>query len=289
MVLRFILLILFLNLAVLANTFAQDKIILKSGKTVEGRIIERTDKYVKIDFCGIELKYYLDQIEDVITQKEMRLSKPDGQGLPSPKVVARKTFLDEVWGYSLEYPDDWSVMPREELKGVMLFGIRPAEDFLVSLQLQAGSFSPFHVKGVSGLADLLETCLKPSLELKREFIKPVNLKYLSGYLLRYTYKTVEVISLGPGGEGNIYLPIKVNLDYYFFSPLFSSGGNDRRAFLIELTSVEFDEPTAEVDSFKNRAKCYQINNYLKERNRKLKEKYWQAQEIVNSFVIKENV
>ncbi|MCX5705006.1 MAG: tetratricopeptide repeat protein [Candidatus Omnitrophica bacterium] len=35
---------------------------LKSGKTVEGKIIEETDKYIKLDFEGVLLTYFLDEI-----------------------------------------------------------------------------------------------------------------------------------------------------------------------------------------------------------------------------------
>jgi len=42
-----------------------DTITLKSGRTVEGKIIEKTDKYVKIDLQGIELTYFIDEIEKI--------------------------------------------------------------------------------------------------------------------------------------------------------------------------------------------------------------------------------
>lgn len=40
-------------------------IVLKSGKTVEGKLIEKTDKYIKIDFQGLPLTYFLDEIENI--------------------------------------------------------------------------------------------------------------------------------------------------------------------------------------------------------------------------------
>jgi len=46
-----------------------DTIVLKSSKTVEGRIIEKTDKYVKIDFQGVELTYFMDEIERIEGEK----------------------------------------------------------------------------------------------------------------------------------------------------------------------------------------------------------------------------
>lgn len=40
-------------------------IILKSGKTVEGKILEKTDKSIKVDIDGIAITYYLDEIANI--------------------------------------------------------------------------------------------------------------------------------------------------------------------------------------------------------------------------------
>ncbi len=40
-------------------------IVLKTGQTIEGTIIEKTDKYVKIDFQGAPLTYYFDEIANI--------------------------------------------------------------------------------------------------------------------------------------------------------------------------------------------------------------------------------
>ncbi len=42
-----------------------DTILLKSGQKVEGKIIENTGECVKIDFLGVELTYYKDEIASV--------------------------------------------------------------------------------------------------------------------------------------------------------------------------------------------------------------------------------
>jgi S1-C subfamily serine protease len=42
-----------------------ETITLKSGKTIEARIIERTDSYIKVDIKGIPITYYLDEIEAI--------------------------------------------------------------------------------------------------------------------------------------------------------------------------------------------------------------------------------
>ncbi|MBM3251389.1 MAG: hypothetical protein FJZ11_01230, partial [Candidatus Omnitrophica bacterium] len=55
---------LILSLFLQNNTFAET-IVLKSGKTIEGKIIERTDEDITIDFYGVPVPYFLDQIESV--------------------------------------------------------------------------------------------------------------------------------------------------------------------------------------------------------------------------------
>ena len=40
-------------------------IILKSGQKVEGTIVEQTDKYVKLEFQGVQLVYYNDEITSI--------------------------------------------------------------------------------------------------------------------------------------------------------------------------------------------------------------------------------
>ncbi|MDD4183552.1 MAG: DUF6263 family protein [Candidatus Omnitrophica bacterium] len=46
-----------------------ETVVLKSGKTIEGKIIEKTDKSIKVDIEGISLTYYLDNIESIDGKK----------------------------------------------------------------------------------------------------------------------------------------------------------------------------------------------------------------------------
>ncbi len=46
-----------------------ETIILKSGKTIEGKLIEKTDKYITIDFYNVHLTYFNDEIESIDGQK----------------------------------------------------------------------------------------------------------------------------------------------------------------------------------------------------------------------------
>jgi len=51
---------LFLPVAIFAEV-----IVLKSGKTIEGPIVEKTDKFIKIDIYGVKSPYYLDEIKTI--------------------------------------------------------------------------------------------------------------------------------------------------------------------------------------------------------------------------------
>ena len=49
----------------LSLVYAQSTIVLKSGREVKGRLVEKTDGYVKVDVDGIELTYGIDEIESI--------------------------------------------------------------------------------------------------------------------------------------------------------------------------------------------------------------------------------
>ena len=50
-----------------------ETVILKSGKTVEGKLIEKTNMYIKIDLQGVPVTYFLDEIESIDGKKEARI------------------------------------------------------------------------------------------------------------------------------------------------------------------------------------------------------------------------
>jgi len=51
-------------LGFIGRTYAE-VVVLKSGKRIEGKIIERSSDHIKVDFYGTTLTYYLDEIEGV--------------------------------------------------------------------------------------------------------------------------------------------------------------------------------------------------------------------------------
>ena len=60
--------ILLLVLCFPASLFAET-ITLKSGKTYEGKILERTDEYIRIELYGIPVTYFLEDIESIDAEK----------------------------------------------------------------------------------------------------------------------------------------------------------------------------------------------------------------------------
>jgi hypothetical protein len=56
-----------IGLALFINpkTVFSETLILKSGQKIEGKILEKTEEYIKIDFQGVTLTYFLDEIENI--------------------------------------------------------------------------------------------------------------------------------------------------------------------------------------------------------------------------------
>lgn len=68
-----------ISLSFLSFVFAET-IVLKSGKKVEGKKIEQTDDYIRIDFYGVPLTYYFDEIESI---DGVTINLPQNQEKPS--------------------------------------------------------------------------------------------------------------------------------------------------------------------------------------------------------------
>ncbi|HNX80540.1 MAG TPA: hypothetical protein PKL77_00140 [Candidatus Omnitrophota bacterium] len=75
-----------------------ETIILKSGKTVEGTIIEKTDQYVKVDCYGVGNPYFLDEIKSI---DGMPVSLTTEKAVPVAQKQARPFVLSV--GSTLDY------------------------------------------------------------------------------------------------------------------------------------------------------------------------------------------
>jgi hypothetical protein len=79
-----------------------ESIYLKSGKTVEGKIVEKTDQYTKIDIGGMVVTYYSDEI-----------GKAEGAGattqLTQQPVSAAEgeLYVNDKYGFKIRLPRGW--------------------------------------------------------------------------------------------------------------------------------------------------------------------------------------
>ncbi|MDD5356047.1 MAG: hypothetical protein PHY56_05895, partial [Candidatus Omnitrophica bacterium] len=97
----------------LAQTISYaETIVLKSGRTVEGNLIEKTDKYIKIDFQGVPLTYFFDEIESIDGEK---INSTSGSGILSQplKVTEEKNIKsDKGFGAQLWLTDDMEFVKK---------------------------------------------------------------------------------------------------------------------------------------------------------------------------------
>ena len=91
-------------------TFAET-IILKSGKSVQGKIITKTDKYIKIDFQGVPLTYFFDEIESIdgkepsVSVTKEAASKNNTAGQLEPKSSSLNSQKDGL--FKINVPKGW--------------------------------------------------------------------------------------------------------------------------------------------------------------------------------------
>lgn len=100
---RLVIPLLVLSLCFPTLIFAET-IVLKSGKTVEGKIIEKTDESVKIDFHGVELTYFIDEVERIETD-----------GIDSGKIDENKDAVWLIQRNAVEYIEKGQLDKAEEI------------------------------------------------------------------------------------------------------------------------------------------------------------------------------
>lgn len=82
-------LVLFISILLCANAYA-DSITLKSGRKIEGKIVERSAEWVKVDTNGVKLTYFLDEVNDINGE---RISVTIKEVAPAPTVKTVQTEL----------------------------------------------------------------------------------------------------------------------------------------------------------------------------------------------------
>lgn len=107
------------------SSMKADTIVLKSGKTVEGKIIERTDKYIKIDFQGVLLTYFNDDIRSIREQKPSAgssLKSEEDSGSGEKHIQKDGLFsisIPKGWHWK-EKPGDIMITNPEEKAGIAI-------------------------------------------------------------------------------------------------------------------------------------------------------------------------
>ena len=82
----------------LMGTLHAETILLTSGKTLEGKVIETTEEYIKVDFYGVELTYELKDVETIdglapeafVVKAKTHEAAPDAS---DTKEISRKQIL----------------------------------------------------------------------------------------------------------------------------------------------------------------------------------------------------
>jgi len=72
---------------------------LKNGDTIEGKILEKTDKYIKVESAGASLTYYLDEIESINNDQLSRVVDATTPGEIIGKVKATYKSLETFKTY----------------------------------------------------------------------------------------------------------------------------------------------------------------------------------------------
>ena len=117
---KIILLVLIGSLLSVSSVYAET-IVLKSGKSVEGKLLEKTDKYIKIDFQGVPVTYYFDEIESIdgVKQTQSSLVKNNlsqENNPPSRSETAEHDsgieYYNKEYGIKIRHPKEWEVFDR---------------------------------------------------------------------------------------------------------------------------------------------------------------------------------
>lgn len=93
---RKILIAILLFVLILPIYIYAETLVLKSGQKIDGKIIEQTDKYIKIELSGVVLTYWLDEIERI---DGVVVSAPRMESLTNSVSISEweiKDFLERI-------------------------------------------------------------------------------------------------------------------------------------------------------------------------------------------------
>jgi len=100
-------LIFLLILMVVSRIVYAETIYLKSGKKYKGEIVEKTDKYIKVDIgIGLPITFFVDEIEKV-----------DSETTLDNTAVGDNIYVDNKYDISISGPDGWHKTLGKEFIG----------------------------------------------------------------------------------------------------------------------------------------------------------------------------
>ena len=251
-----------------------EKVVFKSGKTVEGKLIEKTEKYIKIDFLGVPLTFLLDEIKSIDGKKLQ-------DGLPPAAALNKKIFSDGEWGYSLEYPLNWEIMPKGEAPEGSAMGLWSRDQYSrpVRIALFHRILSEIEIRSNATLLDLTKVLFNKNKNPAPQFIKSVDVNNQAACFIRIAE---EHFYTGKEKVQSASQKIRATTDYYdiyVFSPAYSSQGKDnRRLFTIQLSYTLLKALESKGGVHEAASLMYDLNS---EQERVAQE----AREIIDSFKV----
>lgn len=86
-----------------------ETVYLKSGKVMEGKIIEKTEKYIKMDYYGVELTYWMDEIDRVEDKSKSLFTADSDKTITdsSEKEDEGKVYYARKYGLRFTVPFHW--------------------------------------------------------------------------------------------------------------------------------------------------------------------------------------
>lgn len=111
MIRSFLALLIFLLL--FAGNSSAEKVYLKSGKVIEGEITEKEEQYIKINYNGVNLTYWLDEIERIGNQ-----NSPSEVGISEliSSDSSEKFYYDKERNLKIAIPTGWVVIDKSNPK-----------------------------------------------------------------------------------------------------------------------------------------------------------------------------
>ncbi|MCK9573368.1 MAG: tetratricopeptide repeat protein [Candidatus Omnitrophica bacterium] len=154
-------------LAVFLPAYAEI-VVLKSGKIIEGDIVEKTEKYIKVDMFGVPVTYYLDDIESINGKKiTAAIVKKE------PEVKAEINNTKEKINLELQDKKSLSLGEVKEAqecfqKGLNYFREKKYEESIIEFE-KALKIDPNLAEGYYGLG--YAYCSKDQCEASLEYFK----------------------------------------------------------------------------------------------------------------------